>query len=259
MNISKLLALGKFFLSLVAIFLLFSGHNLLQAQTAGDLALNKPIISVSSTASGSNPSNAVDGNPATYWTSSGGGAQWLGIDLGVSTYVGTVGVKWGTDSATNYNIELSEDGSSYAIVRSGLTGDFNSIVNRSGRYILIRTTAGTNPGQYQLGTLEVYAGTPPVITPTPTPTPTLTPTSVPIPTSTPAPIFTPTPTPFAPGDANRDRKIDLKDLSVMMSNFNKTQDLPQGSDLNGDNKIDKADYDLMVKLLIDNNIAHPKK
>lgn len=80
-----------------------------------------------------------------------------------------------------------------------------------------------------------------------------------LPTPTAIPTFTPTPTPFYPGDANKDHKIDLKDLSVMMSNFNKTQNTFKEIDLNADNKVDRTDYDAMVKLLIDNKIAHPRK
>ncbi len=175
-------------LTLVSALLFLTSHiNNARAQVA-DLALNKPFVSVSSTAAGSNPANAVDGNPATFWTSGGGGSQWLGIDLGTSTFIGTVVVNWGSQIATDYSIEFSDDGINYASVWSGINGNFNNVVNRSGRYVLIRINSGSDPNGYQLGSLEVYAGT----LPNPTPTPGVSPTTAP----TLAPLVTPTPTPI---------------------------------------------------------------
>lgn len=230
-----------------------------KAQTT-DLALNKPVVSISSTAAGSNPANANDGNPGTHWISGSGGDQWLSIDLGVTTYIGLVNIKWGADTATDYGIELSDDGIGYTPVWGGINGDFNNAINRTGRYILVRIKAGSNPSAYQLASLEVFTAPPP----TPTPVPVITPSAAPTPVSTPAPVSTPTPTstpiaPSVPGDANRDRQIDLKDLSIMMSRFNQSQNIPQEIDLNNDRKVDQADHDEIVKLLINNKIAHPKK
>ncbi|MBI2338399.1 cellulase family glycosylhydrolase, partial [Candidatus Daviesbacteria bacterium] len=167
---------------------------------AADLALNKPVVSVSSTAAGSSPANANDGNPATFWTSGGGGSQWIGFDLGSLTAVGQVIVKWGSDNATDYDIELSEDGIGFTPVWSNVNGDFNQVINGSGRYILIRTRTGSNAASYQLASLEVYAYVPPPPTPTPTPTPSPslapTPTPAPSPTPTPSPSLAPTPSPI---------------------------------------------------------------
>ncbi|MDD2823348.1 MAG: PQQ-binding-like beta-propeller repeat protein [Candidatus Daviesbacteria bacterium] len=192
---NKFLVIRKFFLSfsiilftLVALFGIIKSTQNANAQIAGDLALNKPIISVSSTAAGSSPVNAVDGNVSTFWTSGSGGAQWLGIDLGSTVSIGTVTVKWGNNLATNYNIELSDDGVGFTVVRSGINGDFNSSILGSGRYLLIRANTGSSQSNYQLASLEVFAA------PVTTPTATISPRATATPTSTPTPTATPTPT-----------------------------------------------------------------
>lgn len=231
--------------------------NNVKAQTSGDLALNKPIVSVSSTAAGSNPAFANDGNPTTYWTSAGGGSQWISIDLGASAYVGQVVIKWGTDTATNYEIDFSDDGVDYFPVWTGINGDFNSTVGRTGRYVRVMVTVGSNQSQYQLGILEIYKGTVPTA-PSPvssvSPSGSSTSTSVPTPTPTPTPSPTPTSTP-----ARISGKASLKDLSIMMSNYKKAKNIPQEVDLNGDGTIDQSDYDQMVQLLIKSKVAHSKK
>lgn len=253
--------------------LLFAGLIFKEAgaQTSAEQAFNKPISGVSSTAASSNPAFAVDGNDGTYWTSDGGGTQWISVDLGAGTLIGRTIVRWGPSSATNFDIELSPDGVNYYPVWSGANGNFDATVNRTGRYLQIRTRTGSDTTRYQLAALEIYSGTAvptptaaPTATPTPTPlplvTPTPLPTSVPTPLPTSTPTLIPSPTPVLNrGDANRDRRIDLKDLSVMMSRFNQTGDIPKEIDLNNDNKIDQPDYEVMVNLLIENKIVHPKE
>ena len=116
-------------LALGILSLIHNQTKFANAQTADDLALNKPISGVSSTAEGSSPANAVDGNAGTYWTAGGGGAQWLGVDLGSVYTVGNIAVKWGADKATSYSIEISNDGINYTPVLAGIDGDFNSAIN----------------------------------------------------------------------------------------------------------------------------------
>lgn len=52
------------------------------------------------------------------------------------------------------------------------------------------------------------------------------------------------------GDGNNDGKVNLADLSILLSNFNKTSGFPQPIDLNGDGRINSIDYSLMVQILI---------
>jgi alpha-L-arabinofuranosidase len=91
----------------------------------------------------------------------------------------------------------------------------------------------------------------PTATPTPTPTPspsptsTITPTPTQFPTSTPTPT-TPTPTPVLqkPGDANADNKVDIQDLSILLSHWNKN-DAPT-ADFNQDGIINITDLSILL-------------
>lgn len=56
------------------------------------------------------------------------------------------------------------------------------------------------------------------------------------------------------GDGNGDGKINLADLSILLSDFNKTSGFKPGIDLNGDCKINTLDFSLMRNLLIQNGL-----
>jgi hypothetical protein len=59
---------------------------------------------------------------------------------------------------------------------------------------------------------------------------------------------------FASGDINKDSKVDLQDLSVLLSNWNKDKtvsaiDFPASADLNNDGKINTFDFSSLVVIL----------
>ncbi len=79
---------------------------------------------------------------------------------------------------------------------------------------------------------------PPTATPTRTPTP-IPPSNTPVPTATSIPpTLTPTPIPFKTGDINHDNKIDIQDLSYLLSHWNTNDVL---ADLNHDGKVNVTD------------------
>jgi hypothetical protein len=124
-----------------------------------DLARNHPTSDVSSTAGGSWPAYAVDGNPATYWTSGGGGTQWLAVDLGAARTVARVEVDWGPAHATSWWIEYSNDLQSWTRVwpsSGGASGDRTVAVSFTGRHVAVVADAGVDPARYQLAGLSVY-------------------------------------------------------------------------------------------------------
>ncbi len=84
---------------------------------------------------------------------------------------------------------------------------------------------------------------------TPTPVPTIVPT--PIATSVPTPVVTPQP---GTGDGNEDGRVNLADMSVLLSDFNKTSGYRLSIDLNGDGKINTFDFSLLRNLLIANKV-----
>lgn len=103
--------------------------------------------------------------------------------------------------------------------------------------------------------LTINAPTPtPVPTPTPTPivipTPTLEPTPVPtpvptvLPTPSATPVSTATPMPGKVGDLNNDNKVNVIDLSMLLSKWNSTE--VTNADLNNDGRVNVIDLSMML-------------
>jgi hypothetical protein len=114
-------------------------------------------------------SNAVDGNAATYWESSGSFPQWIQVDLGSSLSVGRLVLRlpsgWGARTQT-IAVSGSTDGSSFASLAgsAGYTfdpGSGNSVTvtlpGTSARYLRLSFTGNTGWAAAQLATIEAYA------------------------------------------------------------------------------------------------------
>ena len=95
-----------------------------------DLAFSHPTTSSSQSKQsdyGCSPGLATDGNSSTYWRSQPSDPQWLAVDLGKSTLVNRVRVKWGHDRfganyAIAYTIQISSDGQNWTDVSSTTSG-----------------------------------------------------------------------------------------------------------------------------------------
>jgi NedA-like, galactose-binding domain len=125
-----------------------------------DLARARPLSDVSSTASGSSPTLAIDGRADTWWTSGSGGSQWLAVDLDAVTTVRRVNVRWGAARATDWWIETSNDLMTWTRVwpaGAGASGDQNVTLTATGRHIAVVARAGSDPLRYQLASFELYA------------------------------------------------------------------------------------------------------
>jgi lambda repressor-like predicted transcriptional regulator len=84
--------------------------------TGPDLAANTTV-----TASGDdgNPAaNAVDGNPATRWSSRYQDGEWIQVDLGTATDFDRVTIVWEQAYALDYRVQVSADGATWADVKS---------------------------------------------------------------------------------------------------------------------------------------------
>ena len=54
---------------------------------------------------------------------------------------------------------------------------------------------------------------------------------------------------FLTGDVNKDGVVDLVDLSILLSNWNKTQDFLDELDLNSDGTVNAIDWSTMIQIL----------
>ena len=137
--------------------------------TGGDLAAGRPV-SASSANGPYAAANAVDGNTATYWESSGSFPQWIQVDLGTAAAVNQLVLRlpagWGARTQT-ITITGSTDGSSFGTLAAsaGYTfdpGSANSVTltlpGTSARYLRLSFAANTGWPAAQLAQIEAYAG-----------------------------------------------------------------------------------------------------
>jgi hypothetical protein len=107
-----------------------------------NVALGKPTTASSYQSTGNGapypPSNATDGNLSTRWASDWSDPQWLQVDLGQKTTINHIQLIWESAYAQAYQIEVSDDGTTWTPIYSTTTGtggvdDFN--VSGSGKYV----------------------------------------------------------------------------------------------------------------------------
>jgi CxxC motif-containing protein (DUF1111 family) len=202
-NQSKLFFKNLFYLSFVLILM----TGLLPAISVGaqpaqqttNLALNKPVTC------SPNPqfpcAEAVDGNLGTRWSSAQGiDPQWIYVDLGATTTVTHVILRWEAAYGKSYQIQTSNDATNWTNIFSTTTGDGGvddlTGLSGSGRYVRMNgTVRGTGFG-YSLWEYEIYGSSGPTNTPTNT---AVAPSNTPTRTNTPiGPTNTPTNTAIGP-------------------------------------------------------------
>ncbi|MFD0331436.1 discoidin domain-containing protein [Streptacidiphilus monticola] len=109
----------------------------------------------------------MDGNTGTRWSSQFSDPQWLQVDLGSVQTLCQVVLTWETAAGKAYQIQTSNDGSSWTTVYSTTTGAGGTetlSVSGSGRYVRMYGTARTTGYGYSLWEFAVYgagSGTPP--------------------------------------------------------------------------------------------------
>jgi hypothetical protein len=127
-----------------------------------NLALSKTATSSSNENSSLGPANAVDGNTSTRWSSQFSDPQWIRVDLGTPMAVKKVVLRWEAAYAKSFQIQVSNNGTSWTTIFSTTTGTGGTQtltgLNGTGRYVRMNgTQRGTSFG-YSLYELEVYSG-----------------------------------------------------------------------------------------------------
>lgn len=164
---------------------------------SSNLALNKPATSSSNETTALTPNLAVDGNTSTRWASAFSDPQWIQVDLGTLQTINRVLLNWEAAYATAYQIQTSNDGTTWTTIFTTTTGNGaidDLPVSGNGRYIRMYGTTRATVYGYSLYEFEIYGPTGPTPTRTSTPTVTRTPTLGLTATSTATPTRTSTPT-----------------------------------------------------------------
>ena len=131
-------------------------------------ALGKPATASSTENAGTPASAAFDGNAGTRWSSAAGDPQWVQVDLGTSQDICGAQLTWETAYATAYQIQLSDDGSTWNTVYStttGAGGTENLSFTGTGRYVRMYGTVRATQYGYSLWEFTLLTpggtGTPP--------------------------------------------------------------------------------------------------
>jgi beta-glucosidase len=102
---------------------------------------------------------AVDGNLGTRWSSGWSDPQWLEVDLGATHALTKVVLDWERAYATAFQIQVSDNGTTWTDIYSTTTGAGGSQalqVQGTGRYVrMYGTQRGTQWG-YSLWEFQVF-------------------------------------------------------------------------------------------------------
>ena len=105
------------------------------------------------------PTNAVDGNIGTRWSSNYSDPQWLEVDLGAPHPITKVVLDWETAFAVAFQIQVSDDGTTWTDLYSTTTGTGGAQtlqVSGTGRYVrMYGTQRGTQWG-YSLWEFQIF-------------------------------------------------------------------------------------------------------
>ena len=103
--------------------------------------------------------NAVDGNTGTRWSSAFSDPQWLEVDLGTPHDITKVVLDWETAYAVAFQIQVSDDGTTWTDIYSTTTGTGGSrtlSVSGTGRYVRMYGTQRATPWGYSLWEFQIF-------------------------------------------------------------------------------------------------------
>ncbi|MFL6140782.1 MAG: discoidin domain-containing protein [Labedaea sp.] len=129
------------------------------AACGNNAALNRPA-SASSTENGTTPASAaVDGNPASRWSSAFADPQWLQVDLGTATAVCQVTLSWEAAFARAFQLQVSNDAANWTTIfatTTGTGGNQTLAVTGTGRFVRMLGTARATAFGYSLWEFGVF-------------------------------------------------------------------------------------------------------
>ncbi|MEU4541683.1 discoidin domain-containing protein, partial [Streptosporangium sp. NPDC023825] len=125
------------------------------------LSTGRPVtVSSVETGSAHVGSNAVDGNPATRWSSAYSDPQWITVDLGATRSISRVRLNWEAAYGKAYQVQTSTNNSTWTTVHSTVASDGgvdDLTVTGTGRYVRVYGTQRGLPAYgYSLWDLDIY-------------------------------------------------------------------------------------------------------
>jgi beta-glucosidase len=133
-----------------------------------DLALDEPTTASSTQDATDYPApDATDGDPGSRWSSAASDPQWLEVDLGSQQQICSVGILWEAAYASAFQIQVSNDNSTWTTIYSTTTGTGGNekfTVSVTDRYIRMYGTVRATQFGYSIFEFGVYGltTTPPV-------------------------------------------------------------------------------------------------
>jgi hypothetical protein len=116
-------------------------------------ALGRPATASSAENAGTAAAAAVDGDTGTRWSSAFSDPQWLRVDLGGTRSICQVELRWEAAYGTAFQIQVSDDGSTWTTAYSTTTGTGGNQtldVTATGRYVRLYGTARATGYGYSL-------------------------------------------------------------------------------------------------------------
>ncbi len=124
-----------------------------------NIAVGKTATSSSVESSSYPPSNAVDGNSSTRWSSQFSDPQWLMVDLGAVYNIDKVVISWEAAYASEYSILISKDNLNWQEAKhiTNGTGGLNNIqISAEARYIKMLGIHRATQWGYSIYEFEVF-------------------------------------------------------------------------------------------------------
>ena len=113
--------------------------NLLVLPAYPNIALHKTCTASSHENGGTVEANATDGANNTRWSSLARDGEWIYVDLGVNSFISSVGIRWELAFASQYEVQISDDANNWNTVKveTGTNGYVLTNVGLSGRYVRV--------------------------------------------------------------------------------------------------------------------------
>lgn len=137
-------------------------------ESASALGLPTTATASSSENASLSAAKAVDGSTGTRWASAFSDPQWIRLDLGSKQAIGRVVLRWEAAYSKAYQVQTSDDGTTWANAYSTTTGKGgveDLAITANARYVRLNSTARATAYGVSLWEFEVYA---PTTTPPPT-------------------------------------------------------------------------------------------